>query len=182
MELTSPSVWNLGVGYTYDAKNKIYFNASYTDWSVVKDLVLKTDVDVWQDPTAIAREAEYYVSRTDLNYQDSRYIALGLEHQYDPLTMLRFGLASEGGVALDSYRTPRTPDADRQIISLGVGRSFGLYQLDLGFAHYRFANSKLNLAGGPPNNTGRGNLSADIKGSANVLMIGVSYVPGASGA
>ena len=70
LELTSPSVWNLGVGYTYDAKNKIYFNASYTDWSVVKDLVLKTDVDVWQDPTAIAREAEYYVSRTDLNYQD----------------------------------------------------------------------------------------------------------------
>ena len=158
LRVTSPNVTSLGVAYSGLWDMTLYANTTFTQWDLVKKLVIVVDGQA--------------LSTTDLKYKNSFYHALGLEYKLNSEMLLRTGLAFEQGVAEDAHRTPRTPDSDRTIISGGFGYHFGSYKFDLGYTHYRFEDAKLALKDtGTGNNAGRGNLDADIKVSANVVML-----------
>ena len=157
LDLETPSIFTFGLDLQATDELDIYFNHTYTQWrKSLKELVVKTDL---------------ITSTTALNYQDTNLYALGASYKVMPNLTLRAGVAMENGVALDAYRTPRTPDADRKIYSAGVGYFLEMFntQLDLAYAMYDIENNKIDLTV-----VGRGHLTADVEAKAHVLMLTAS--------
>ena len=106
-------------------------------------------------------------------------MALGADYKALDFLKLRLGFALEDGVASNEWRTPRTPDSDRTILAGGLGFKFLSYKLDLSYANYSFKAAKINLkediTSDPRINEGRGSLSGDVKTSAGVFMLGLSF-------
>jgi len=69
-------------------------------------------------------------------------------------------------------RTPRLPDSDRTWLSLGAGwKASASWNYDFAYTYVKLANSSVQKTdgGAGTENAFRGNLSADYKGSVQIL-------------
>ena len=160
-EMTTPAIISLGYANRQVEDLNLFFNVTYTQWSVFDKLVLKTD--------GITTSGE---STTRLDWRDSYYIGLGGDYKLNEDFLLRTGLAYEQSAATDEYRTPRTPDADRTIIALGTNYKISSeWDLDFSYAHYMMDNAKISLNEGQEGSAGRGDLEGELQLSVNVVML-----------
>lgn len=163
--VTTPEVIRFGTDFKVMDRMHTYINISYTRWSVFDKLVLES--------SGLPGEK----STTRQNWKDSTFVSLGMDYELGDETVLRGGIGFEQGVVADEDRTPRTPDNDRTIVSLGLGYAVNEHSdIDASFTHYSVKDAAVKQdASAYQDNQSRGDLEGTYKISANVFMLGYSY-------
>jgi len=124
-DITLPD--SLSVGFQHQVNNKLTINGdvTWTNWSLVKEIVIEFDNAAQPDAT------------TTLEYEDSNRYSLGVTYEQNSKWTWRAGLA------FDESTTPnaelisiRTPDADRTWVTAGFTYTPSKkMSFDFGFAH-----------------------------------------------
>lgn len=114
-ELPLPATLTLGVGIPVSASTTLAFDANWVEWSIYKDLSFDYTVN-----TPILAD-----THSPRNYKDGANFKLGVQHKATDNLTLRAGIGYATTAVKDGYVTPEAPDANRYLLSAGVGYTFG---------------------------------------------------------
>lgn len=110
-ELPLPSTTTLGIGIPVSKSTTLAFDANWVQWHVYKELAF----DYATNTSALAD------TKSARNYRDGSSFKLGVNHQASEKLALRAGVGYAFSPVQDGYVTPEAPDADRYILSAGIG-------------------------------------------------------------
>jgi long-chain fatty acid transport protein len=110
-ELPLPATTSLGVGIPLSKSTVLAFDASWVQWHIYQDL----SFDYATNTSALAD------TKSARNYRDGSSFKLGINHQASEKLALRAGVGYAFSPVQDGYVTPEAPDADRYILSAGLG-------------------------------------------------------------
>jgi len=156
-DVTVPDSLSVSAFHRLDRRWAVMGDVTWTHWRLFKELRVHFDNGAADDVTPEAWRNTYRVS-------------LGVNYRQDSAWLWRAGLAYDQTPVPDRYyRTPRTPDADRIWLALGVNyRLSGSAMLDIGYAHLFMKTA--SLTDDAPFD---GQLTGDYRNQANIL--GVQY-------
>lgn len=163
--LVTPTIDTLSVMVGVGERVKVYGEAQRTGWSSLQDVTIKFN-NPYQ-PT----------SREDFHWKDTMFYSIGADFALNDAFTLRAGIARDQSPTNNTDRTPRLPDNDRNLYSLGM--SWQMMQnlsLDASFTHVKLKNSTSNLPINPNPPASRYNsFVGEYSGTANVYGVGVTY-------
>ena len=110
-ELPLPATTSLGVGIPLSKSTVLAFDASWVQWHIYQDL----SFDYATNTPALVD------TKSARNYRDGSSFKLGINHQASEKLALRAGVGYAFSPVQDGYVTPEAPDADRYILSAGLG-------------------------------------------------------------
>lgn len=138
----TPGSMSLAVSQKLSDKWELLGDLTWTDWSVWKELTLKSRNSVY------SASGNNKITSLPFNFEDTWRIGLGANYQYNDAWKLRFGVAyDESPVKHNTDRTMTLPDSDR--IWLSFGGKYNLSKqasLDFGYSHIFFKNAKTDRA------------------------------------
>lgn len=106
--LTTPAVHTLSAQFDFSDRFRMMADYQATHWSSLES------VDIYRsNGTPIGQEP--------FNWQDTDMFALGGEFDISESLTLRAGVAADESPTNDEARTPRLPDKDRMLYTLGLG-------------------------------------------------------------
>ena len=106
--LTNPGVHTASVQYDFNDRFRMMADYQRTNWSSLES------VDIFRaDGTPIGQEP--------FNWQDTSMFAVGGEYDISETLTLRAGVSADESPTNDEARTPRLPDNDRMLYSIGLG-------------------------------------------------------------
>jgi long-chain fatty acid transport protein len=112
VDLDLPWRLQLGARYAFNDQLAVEIDWNRTGWSEFEELSVKSS------DTGI-------VIKSDRNdWDDANAYRVGMTYDVRPETRLRLGYAFDQTGQPDAYFTPRIPDSDRHLFSIGVGQSF----------------------------------------------------------
>ena len=161
---------SLGIGMTHRLKDghKISADVAWIDWSSAFDKV-KFKLSDGDNP-AFGYSAQ---DTFPLDWKDSYAFRLGYEHLLNVAETLRFGYLYNRNPVPDSTLVPVIPGILQHLVSIGYGRNWGSWTLDVAY-QYTFGsrqsvdNSKiLDMVGDYDNS------SVDVDG--HIFRLGVQY-------
>jgi len=152
-KLTLPDSASLSYFSQLNDRFDILADASWTHWSLFKDLT-------------VVRDTGATLSSTQENWSDTWRYSLGLNYHVSNALTWRFGVAYDQTPVSEVDRTARIPDQSRTQLAVGVQyRPSRQGTWDVGYSHL-FANdasiSQNQTATGAGNLVGSYNLSVDI--------------------
>ena len=106
--LTTPSTDTISLRYDFTDSFRLMGDVQRTDWHSLKSVDIHF-ANPYQAPSSEA-----------FDWKDSTLVSLGAEWDINPAFTLRGGIAKDETPTLDSTRTPRLPDNDRTLLSVGV--------------------------------------------------------------
>ncbi len=134
-DLTLPSRLQLGVRNQTTDKLAIEFDFTRTGWSSFNQL----EVDHNQLGVNI-------VTSTN-KWDDANAYRLGVTYDISQATQLRVGYTYDETPQSDDYFSPRIPDADRQLFSLGIGHTLSNgWTIDAGYMYVLFDDRTIDTA------------------------------------
>ena len=110
-ELPLPSTTTLAFAYAINENTSLALDASFVNWKVYKELAF----DYAQNTPALED------TRSERNYSNGGSVKLGVQHRLNPEFIVRAGAAYVLTPVEDGYVTPEAPDANRVILSAGLG-------------------------------------------------------------
>ncbi|RYF12649.1 MAG: long-chain fatty acid transporter, partial [Flavobacteriales bacterium] len=110
-ELPLPSTTTLGIGIPLSKSTTLAFDASWVQWRIYKELAFDYAVNT----PALAD------TKSARNYRDGSSFKLGVNHKASEKVSLRAGVGYAFSPVQDGYVTPEAPDANRYILSAGIG-------------------------------------------------------------
>ncbi len=128
-----PASLSLSLNQGVNDKLQILADATWTQWSDYKELVINFDSD--QED-----------SNTRQDFKDSWRLSLGGIYKVNDKLKLRTGIAfDQTPVSNPENRSPRTPDVDRKWLSVGLGyKVSSSLNLDLAYSHLAEDTAKVN--------------------------------------
>lgn len=133
MELEFPYTAVVGLSYRPTPRWNIEFNADYSNWSSIDETIIKQ-----AKSPRLGVEKNIPVS---LKWKDSWLLKFGASYQLDHGWYASAGyLFNENSVPSDFY-SPVVADLDRHFFTIGLGRRWERYTLDLAY-QYGFAASR----------------------------------------
>jgi long-chain fatty acid transport protein len=105
--LTLPSITTVGVRYDFTDSFRMLLDYQRTGWSSL-------------DAVRIFRPSGAALGNEIFDWKDTDLWALGAEYDLSPAFTLRGGVATDESPTNDTHRTPRLPDNDRLLYSLGL--------------------------------------------------------------
>jgi long-chain fatty acid transport protein len=157
-DLTLPAVASLGIYHDVSDKWAVLADVAWTDWSQFDKLEVKADA------------TGTTVASTEYHWDDTLFVAIGANYQYDDKLQLKFGIAYDEGAANDKYRTAGIPDATRYWTS--VGANYKLNQqstVNVGFSHIRAKKAKIS------EDTKTSSYNGEFDPKVNILSVGYEY-------
>ena len=131
--LTTPSFVDLSWWHDINAQWSVGAQATWTKWSVFKDLTVRFDNPA-QPPSG-----DIY------NWKDSWFGSIGADYRIDNAWTVRSGFAVDGSPTYELTRSPRVPDSARRWASFGVGyRSSERFELNLAYVHLFVNDAHVN--------------------------------------
>ncbi len=112
-ELPLPATLSIGFGYAVNEKTLLALDANWTDWKVYKSLDFTYDNNQRIPNTSSPR-----------NYGDGAALRLGMQHLASTKLAVRAGIGYVFTPVKAGYVTPEVPDADRLILTAGLGYKF----------------------------------------------------------
>lgn len=106
-QLTTPSIATISVRYAVSDRIRVLADAQQTGWESL-------------DTIEIRRTDGTLVGSEEFDWQDSNFVSLGAEFDLSEAFTLRAGVARDQSPTNDKTRTPRLPDDDRMLYSLGM--------------------------------------------------------------
>ncbi|GAB1596644.1 OmpP1/FadL family transporter [Lysobacter claricitrinus] len=105
--LTTPSTTTVSVEYDFNDDFRMMADYQATDWHSLKSV-------------QIFRSGGGVLGNEPFQWKDTNFYSLGGEWDMSPSWTFRAGIALDESPTNDTYRTPRLPDADRKIFTLGA--------------------------------------------------------------
>ncbi len=147
----TPGSMSLAVSQKLSDKWEMLGDITWTDWSQMNTLTLKT-----RNGNALGMPAGSRLTALDYSFKDSFRFGLGANYQYNDAWKLRFGVAyDQTPVNNKEDRTMTLPDSDRVWLSFGGKYTLSkVSSLDFGYSHIFFKDVKTSRAvTAPPANT-----------------------------
>jgi len=155
-EVTTPDILSVGAYQDLTEELAVMGEFQYTFWSDFDQLNVRFD-----NATP--------PSRTEEDWDNSWFAALGVKYDATENLALRTGVAYDESPIPDATRTPRIPGSDRTWLSFGADYSPYPWLGVKASYTYIFADSaSLNLDATDPGNQSRGDLSADFDNHVNI--------------
>ena len=128
-----PASLSFSVNQGVNDKLQILADATWTQWSDYKELVINFD----------SAQAD---SNTRQDFKDSWRLSLGGLYQLNDTIKLRAGIAfDQTPVSNPENRSPRTPDVDRKWLSVGLGYKLSdALNLDVAYTHITEEDADVN--------------------------------------
>lgn len=129
--LKTPASASLAVSQKLNDRWEMLGDISWTDWSVVDVVQLKSTSGTNLSPLSY-------------NFKDTWRIGFGANYQYNEKVKVRFGIAHDKSpVKSEADRTMTLPDSDRTWLSIGAKYSLTpKSSLDIGYTHIFFNKEK----------------------------------------
>lgn len=105
--LTTPSIATLSVRYAVSDRIRVLADVQQTGWESLDTIEIRRT-----DGTVVGSE--------EFDWQDSTFVSLGAEFDLSEAFTLRAGIAKDQSPTNDRTRSPRLPDDDRMLYSLGM--------------------------------------------------------------
>jgi long-chain fatty acid transport protein len=106
--LTTPSIDTVSLRYDFSDNFRMMADWQQTDWHSLRSVDIHF-ANPYQAP-----------SSENFEWNDSRLVSLGAEWDISPAFTLRGGVAQDKTPTHDDTRSPRLPDNDRTLVSIGV--------------------------------------------------------------
>ncbi len=160
--LITPEIATFGLAYKLTPKADLLYDLAWTRWSRINA------IDI------IAQNSNLSTS-TKFGWRDSFRNSFGFNYQTTKELQIRTGLAFEKG-ASGQYRNPRVPEANKTLVSAGLGYKFNQnFSADLTCMHQFYEKTKNNLAGSDSAAPSVASLKTDYKIRVDVLALGLVY-------
>lgn len=158
--------WRLQVGVRNQTTDKLAleFDITRTGWSSFDRLVVDQDQYGMNIVTSIN------------DWDDANAYRLGATYDFSQATQLRFGYTFDETPQAESHFSPRIPDADRQLISMGLGHTLSNgWAIDVGYMYVKFDKRTVNNTTPPGSETnGTSAVNGTYDSSVNLFGIGVT--------
>ncbi|WP_129716064.1 OmpP1/FadL family transporter [Pedobacter sp. SYP-B3415] len=155
--LNLPATTSLGIGYKVSEQTTLALDVNWVQWHRYKTLAFDYDNNARIPDTESPR-----------NYKDAGALRLGGQHEIDNKFVVRAGVGYAITPVREGYVTPEVPDADRWLLSAGLGyKPDERFQIDLSFLYENVkSRTETNL---------ETNLSGTFKTAAYIPGISLSY-------
>jgi long-chain fatty acid transport protein len=162
--------WRLAVGARYEVVEDqlaVEFDFARTGWSEFDEIKIKGDI------------SGAVLTQDENNWEDANAYRLGITYQVLPATQLRLGYSYDETGQPRDYFSPRVPDADRQLLSIGVAQDLGQgWQVEAGYMYVKFNDNKYEgtrpYAGAGGDINGTTALAGDYEAHANLFGIEIN--------
>ena len=168
--ITLPDLIQLGVSYKASDKLTVNADIDYTMWSTYDRIVVTSDVFT---PLTGSN-----TSTDEKQWRDVWCLRIGGQYQLSDQWKLRAGYVYDKNPVGEAHFETRTPDSDRQGISIGTGYSIGNTTVDLAYMYLRFnkrtiSNSQADDDANPF--TPADSLNGTYKSQAHLAGITIGY-------
>jgi long-chain fatty acid transport protein len=171
MELEFPATWVMGISYRPTDRWNIEFNADYTEWSSIDTTTIFQDVK--------PRSGVQQNIPVTLGWKNSWILKLGATRFFDEGWRASAGYVFNENSVPSGFYSPLAADLDRHFFTVGIGRDWSRYSLDLayqyGFAPTRTVTGSVTTSK-PGNFAGQnGDGRYDFESHALLLSFGVKF-------
>ena len=160
--LVTPSVTTLSISYGFTDDFRLMADYQSTGWSSLHDVTIK-------------RASGTVVGSEPFHWDDTDFFSVGAEFDISDAFTIRGGVASDESPTNDTHRTPRLPDADRMLYSIGATWNMSeSLSIDAAFQRITIDNPTINL----PVDAAAGNTSTlvgEFDGHANLFGVSMQY-------
>ena len=160
--LVTPAITTLSVSYGFTDSFRVMADYQSTGWSSLKDVTIKRD-----NGTIVGSEP--------FEWEDTDFVSLGAEFDISDAFTIRGGVAQDESPTNDTHRTPRLPDNDRMLYSIGATWNMSEnISIDAAFQRITIDSPTINL----PVDAAAGNTSTlvgEYDGHANLFGVSMQY-------
>jgi len=163
--ITLPDLIQLGVSYKASDKLTVNADLDYTLWSTF-------------DRIAVTSDNPSFNATDEKQWHDVWCLRIGGQYKLSDQWKLRAGYVYDKSPVGEAYFDTRTPDADRQGITIGTGYATGNMTVDLAYMYLRFNKRTINnsMADDDPNPfTSDNSLNGTYKSQAQLAGITIGY-------
>lgn len=129
--ITLPDLVQLGVSFKASDKLTVNADLEYTLWSTF-------------DRIAVTSDNPLFNATDEKQWDDVWCLRIGGQYKLSDQWKLRAGYVYDKSPVGEAYFDTRTPDADRQGITIGTGYATGNMTVDLAYMYLRFNNRTIN--------------------------------------
>ena len=156
--LTTPSTHTFSARYDVTDGFRLFGEAQITNWSSL-------------DVVTIQRDNGTVLGSEDYHWSNSSMYSLGAEYDLSPSFTLRGGIGRDETPTHDVNRSPRLPDNDRNLYSIGATwHATQNLSIDAAYLRVNLKDSPINAT----SSTGT-RLTGQVEGNANVFGLGATY-------
>ncbi|WP_374557844.1 OmpP1/FadL family transporter [Thermomonas sp.] len=157
--LVTPSVATVSVKYALADNFRVLADFQRTGWSSLQDVTIR-------------RSNGTVVGSEPFEWSDTNFLSLGAEYDLSPAFTLRAGVGKDKTPTNDKHRTPRLPDNDRTLYSIGASWNVSEnLSLDAAYQYIGIKSPMVNL----PVDAAAGNTSTLVgKYTGHADLVGVS--------
>ena len=160
--LVTPAITTLSISYGFTDSFRVMADYQSTGWSSLKDVTIKRD-----NGTIVGSEP--------FEWEDTDFVSLGAEFDISDAFTIRGGVAQDESPTNDTHRTPRLPDNDRMLYSIGATWNMSeSLSIDAAFQRITIDSPTINL----PVDAAAGNTSTlvgEYDGHANLFGVSMQY-------
>jgi long-chain fatty acid transport protein len=160
--LVTPSVTTVSISYGFTDDFRLMADYQSTGWSSMRDVTIKRD-----DGTIVGSEP--------FEWKDTDFVSIGAEFDLGDSFTIRGGVAQDESPTNDTHRTPRLPDNDRMLYSIGATWNMSEnMSIDAAFQRITIDAPTINL----PVEAAAGNTSTlvgEYDGHANLFGVSMQY-------
>jgi long-chain fatty acid transport protein len=138
--LTFPPQAVVGLNFAATPQLALLFDYQWTGWSTFDEI--HPEFEVLQGPPLV------------LNYKDAHTFRLGGTYMASPVLALRGGFIYNTAATPDETVTPILPEAERWLVSAGLGYDFGTIRADLVYQYLNQADRSGRVLSPPPGTSG----------------------------
>ncbi len=161
-KLVTPDIMTLSVKFGVTDNLRLLGDFQRTGWSSLQNVT-------------ITRDTGAVLGSEPFDWVDTNFWSLGAEYDLSPAITLRGGVGKDETPTNDTHRTPRLPDNDRMLYSIGLSWNVSEHlSLDAGYQHITIDSPTINL----PFDAASGNLSTlvgEYRGHANLFGVSMQY-------
>ena len=159
--LVTPSVTTLSISYGFTDNFRVMADYQSTGWSSLHDVTIKRD-----NGTVVGSE--------DFSWEDTDFFSVGVEYDISPAFTLRAGVGQDESPTNDATRTPRLPDNDRMLYSIGASWEISDHlSVDAAYQRINIDDPEINLGVHAPSDLST--LTGTYSGSANLFGVSMQY-------
>lgn len=157
-KLTTPAVHTFSAQYDFSDRFRMMGEYQRTGWSSL-------------DVVTITRDNGAVLGNEDYHWSDSNLYSLGAEFDLNEAFTLRGGIGRDETPTHDVNRSPRLPDNDRNLFSVGATwHATPKLSIDAAYLRVNIKDTPINAT----SSTGT-RLTGEVSGNANVFGLGATY-------
>ena len=159
--LVTPSITTLSISYGFTDQFRVMADYQSTGWSSLQDVTIK-------------RNSGTVVGSEPFHWEDTNFVSIGAEFDISDAFTIRGGVAQDESPTNDTHRTPRLPDDDRMLYSVGMSWAMSDHlTIDAAYQRITIEDPVINLGVHLPSDLST--LQGTYSGSANLFGVSMQY-------